>query len=211
MQETIMDKSNTKKFLSDGVIFWLVVLALTVPQVREFIGKVAASVQETLTGVPSASRHRDEGAAPKRIEGAPPTDGERIFRENEEKLRSTHPSQPGPPVDRLGESWKIEGSLIPPRHTSGALRPTPPRDLGAPLVPSRPLTPDRPSSSGGPGTGLRGREGSFSRTSHFILHEGRGPLSFDMRGEPAGARGPRLSGLAHEARQASIPVQLSDD
>ena len=124
-QETIMDKSNTKKFPVGFVVFWAVIRAMKVPTVREFVGATAGSVQETVTEVrkfvgqvagslqeavtPAPSPRND--ASPQAVMFGAPTDGERIFREG---LRSSRPFQTGPSVELPGESRRIRRPLTPP-------------------------------------------------------------------------------------------------
>jgi hypothetical protein len=86
-------------------------------------------------------------------------------------LRPTHRLQPVSPVDPISESWNIKGSLMPPRLPSKALLLPPPCGLRASLIPSRQSAPDRPSSSGGPWTGLSEREGgSLARHLSFFTN-----------------------------------------
>ncbi len=132
-----MGRSNTNKFPVGCVVFWAVILAMRVPEVREFVakearhvqemvtevrkfvGKVAVAVQEAVTPAPSPW---DEDASPKANDFGSPTDGKQIFPEGlrstqpfrfPEGLRSSRPFPPCPSVDLPGESWKIRSSLSP--------------------------------------------------------------------------------------------------
>jgi hypothetical protein len=78
MQETIMDKSDSKFALSDSklalVVILAVIIAARVPEVGELFGKLFELLKRPFTGAPAAPGRRPVDVGPPPWWAEPPTD-----------------------------------------------------------------------------------------------------------------------------------------